>query len=661
MRARIFALILLAIGSTAAHAQPVTSIGPITSGHCATFSSNTIIKDSGSACGGGGGGSPGGLSGQVQYNNSGSFGGYSNAQLTTLIQQFTSVSSGDVPASGGGTSNFMRADGTWAPPTATATSVTPGTTTISPSTNGGLLNDVSGVVADTLPAALGIATVATPEQYSGGTGVSDNGSAIQSAANSGATTVQLGCGTYTVITPIVINGSGGVLPVINGSGFCTIVKFAPTANGTLFKFNSGAGELYGGGVTNMQIISADTTYTKIAVNPVDVSQFTMAFVWCSKTAGASTLWTGGSGSTCLQTNGRQLSSFHDLGLYADQPLVIGLNPHTYISGDHFHFWNLYLLASTASSTYHVITVQTGAVLTNTTFDGYQAWVGGGDGFHAVDSTSTNNWGTLRFSNVRTEQGSTSTNYSINIAIAAGNRLTNLYVDNCVFDTARNAITLTRVQGAWFSGGYHLNVGGALTAYNITSANGNDDINFSNMLWGSSDTITTTGLTQQSAQFTTSGSFSTTIPTTAVYNTSTLPPRFAPGLVLMANPANPTGTASASLKMMGLGSTCTFTPVRSTRVFIQIFGYLTNTSAAGASYTDAVLSWNSGAAPAAGTLISQAVITSTGAGYATYISSQGIITSGLAIGTTYWFDISMFNSGGGTSTLNVPYCLAFEVL
>lgn len=39
-------------------------------------------------------------------------------QLTTLINQFTSVLKGAVPASGGGTANFLRADGTWVAPSA---------------------------------------------------------------------------------------------------------------------------------------------------------------------------------------------------------------------------------------------------------------------------------------------------------------------------------------------------------------------------------------------------------------------------------------------------------------------------------------------------------------------------------------------------------------
>src|SRR5260221_6264857 len=65
---------------------------------------------------GAGGFSPGGLNGNVQYNNAGAFGGYTDTQLTTHINAFTSTLSGAVPLSGGGTTTFLRADGTFAAP-----------------------------------------------------------------------------------------------------------------------------------------------------------------------------------------------------------------------------------------------------------------------------------------------------------------------------------------------------------------------------------------------------------------------------------------------------------------------------------------------------------------------------------------------------------------
>ncbi len=62
---------------------------------------------------------PGGTNGQVQANVNGGFGGLSNAALTALISVFDTTHSGAVPASGGDSTNFLRADGSWAVPPGT--------------------------------------------------------------------------------------------------------------------------------------------------------------------------------------------------------------------------------------------------------------------------------------------------------------------------------------------------------------------------------------------------------------------------------------------------------------------------------------------------------------------------------------------------------------
>jgi hypothetical protein len=76
-------------------------------------------------------GAPASPTTSVQFNNSGAFGGVStftyNSGTDTLTvgnlvsANFTSAAQGLVPASGGGTANFLRADGTFAAPTASAT------------------------------------------------------------------------------------------------------------------------------------------------------------------------------------------------------------------------------------------------------------------------------------------------------------------------------------------------------------------------------------------------------------------------------------------------------------------------------------------------------------------------------------------------------------
>ena len=103
-------------------------------------------------------GSAGGSNGQVQYNNNGVLGGLTNAQLTALINPFSSILSGAVPASAGGTANFLRADGTWDPVVTTFNSrtgaVVPAFGDYGVSTGGTGVNNLLGFIAGLQPAKL---------------------------------------------------------------------------------------------------------------------------------------------------------------------------------------------------------------------------------------------------------------------------------------------------------------------------------------------------------------------------------------------------------------------------------------------------------------------------------------------------------------------------
>lgn len=75
----------------------------------------TLWNRSGS--GEGASGVPGGTTGEVQINAGGGFfAGITNAALTALVNVFSSTLKGLVPPSGGGTVNFLRADGTFNAP-----------------------------------------------------------------------------------------------------------------------------------------------------------------------------------------------------------------------------------------------------------------------------------------------------------------------------------------------------------------------------------------------------------------------------------------------------------------------------------------------------------------------------------------------------------------
>lgn len=131
--------------------------------------------------------------------------------------------------------------------------------------------------------------------------------------------------------------------------------------------------------------------------------------------------------------------------------------------------------------------------------------------------------------------------------------------------------------------------------------------------------------------------------------------------LQANPANPTGTASATGVMMGLGTTCHITPVYSSRVKVEFIGGIAN-GAINNSIT-VKLFFGTGAAPAnaaaiTGTQVANALLTNqnTAANFSAF--AQGGIITGLTPGTAYWLDLSLAASAN-TSTMAGISCNAME--
>jgi hypothetical protein len=129
---------------------------------------------------GGGGGSPGGSNGQVQFNNAGSFGGLSNVQPTAFVQQFSSTLPGAVPASGGGTANFLRADGTFAAPPIAPVSSVFGRTGAVVATSG---DYNAGQVTYTPPGTGGVATNVQAEVQRYGVWANDFGALCSGGGN----------------------------------------------------------------------------------------------------------------------------------------------------------------------------------------------------------------------------------------------------------------------------------------------------------------------------------------------------------------------------------------------------------------------------------------------------------------------------------------------
>lgn len=125
--------------------------------------------------------------------------------------------------------------------------------------------------------------------------------------------------------------------------------------------------------------------------------------------------------------------------------------------------------------------------------------------------------------------------------------------------------------------------------------------------------------------------------------------------------NPTGTTSTSGVMMGIAGT--LKPANTGTIMVTISGYMSNTSTGGVF---AVIRYGTGAAPANGTANS-----GTGAGgapqYNPSVASTQIpfsvnaIISGLTIGISVWFDLSVgCNTAAGTASVTAVSTSAYEI-
>lgn len=277
------------------------------------------------------------------------------------------------------------------------------------------------------------------------TNTGDDGPAIQRAIDStaGHVTVQLSptC-VYRVVTGISWKKEG---VYIRGAGqYVSTISYEPGADGTLFQVGDGSLRLYHSQLTDFTVVSPDITHTKIAFKATDISESRFANLRCIRTISTGGTWAGGTGSICLSTNGRDTTTFEGMVLYAEQPIVLNINPNIFIASDHFVFRDLDIVGSGG---FPCITAADGVVISNTTFEGRQTWNICTYGFFVNDSTSTQNWNNLSFSNVRSEQTSGATGFTFYIVINTGNRLIGLTIRNSQLDPGMKGILLRNVQNA----------------------------------------------------------------------------------------------------------------------------------------------------------------------------------------------------------------------
>lgn len=346
------------------------------------------------------------------------------------------------------------------------------------------------------------------------TGVADSTAAIQAAIDffaSGRGTVFIPIGTFKITSTITV--AQDRVHLVGAGSWATQLLFAPTANGTCLKLSKSASVLFQGSVVGMSFYSNDSTYTKTALEVVDVSGYNIEdiVVGGSVVSGGSTFWSGGTGSRGVWTKGREAVDLNRLYLYADKPIEISPNPNFSISIDHFYFSNCYL----AANNFPCVTINDGVNLTNVTFDGYQIWALGTHGLFWPDTTSAGVSQTLSLFNVRTEQGTSSSSYSI--YVSHNSNLQSLKIENCQFDPARNGIYLRKVERASIynvidsaTSGTHVNLNADSTV---------KEIDIRNCYW---NTGAIASLSGQNVVFSTQGPVAAALPSTALYTSVTNP-------------------------------------------------------------------------------------------------------------------------------------------
>lgn len=280
----------------------------------------------------------------------------------------------------------------------------------------------------------GAIPVVTPEEFGYTTyGTGDAGPAINAAINSttGPVRVEFGPHQYNIITPVVVTRD---YVWLQGQGPGSVLYYTPNANNTAmltWHNTSTVVPISFGRITDLMLISPDHTFVKTAINLIDVGDMEVGGLFFP-------VWSDATFSSVgLQTNGRQTSWFHDLRVFTDMPINILPNPHSGLAADHFHFENLYL---SPANTRPAITA-TNMLFTNTTFDGFQAWVGNSHGFYYDAPTSAGRGTNLSFYNVRTEnnpsavQDASAYSFYMNVP----NLIANVIIKGAKLDEGRQGI------------------------------------------------------------------------------------------------------------------------------------------------------------------------------------------------------------------------------
>jgi hypothetical protein len=244
--------------------------------------------------------------------------------------------------------------------------------------------------------------------------------------------VKLSKDTYSTDDMILINTDRIIL---RGSGrYATQINFVPTDHDvSAIRFKKTAAEtIVQCGIEDLQIYSTDETYRKIALELVDISEFSYRDVAIN----GSSYFTDSSYSCVgILIKGRDTSSFINPHVAADIPIQVSENPnHAYLDFDVMNFHNLYTIATSTNPNFKL---DTGVNLWNISFTGSNVFCLGGYGFYWSDTTSTMDCFSLLVQNLRWEQSTNANGYFFYISRNTGCELRNVTLMNCYCGSGNN--------------------------------------------------------------------------------------------------------------------------------------------------------------------------------------------------------------------------------
>lgn len=231
-----------------------------------------------------------------------------------------------------------------------------------------------------------------------------------------------------------LNISHGMIQLVGEGRYATVLSFNSGADGIAINISAGTSAVGWVRLQGFTLFSSDTTHTKTGIEGRDLDHFEMDDVAIN--GNVSGMWGGGTGSIGVRLLGRDFINIRDTcEIAAQKPLVISVNPNASAGG--ISFDHSTCAAYLTASGFPNITVDTGVFLTNATFSG--AWTLGTHGFFWDDSSSAIASYQVKFQNLRTEQGSSPSAYSIYFKPNPTAGCNGLTIENCHFDNLRSGI------------------------------------------------------------------------------------------------------------------------------------------------------------------------------------------------------------------------------